>query len=246
MFTRQVAGANLATLFIYFSFSGTLFLLSFYLQQLLGFRASFAGLAILPTTVLIALFSGPSGALTDRRGPRIQMILGPLTVSAAIALLVTAGTSTGYLARILPAVIVLGAGIVLIIPSITTSALAVPRLFSGAASGVNNAVARVSGLLAVAVVGTVVTVGFSREAAELLADLDLSEAVRRAILDDADRLLALELPESLSPNRRESVSSALERAFVAGYRRGMLVNLSAAAAGLVIGVLTIPKKVDEE
>jgi EmrB/QacA subfamily drug resistance transporter len=242
MFTRQVAGANLATLFIYFSFSGTLFLLSFFLQQLLGYRATLAGLAVLPTTVLITLFSGPSGAVTDRRGPRFQMIAGPAIVSAAIALLATGGVGTSYLGRILPGVILLGIGIVLIIPSITTSALNVPRRFSGTASGVNNAIARVSGLLAVAVVGTVVTVGFARELEAALAALELPAGAREAILGNADRLLAMELPASLGPAQRETVTAALQNAFVVGYRWGMVINLAAAASGVVIGVLTIPRR----
>lgn len=242
MFTRQVAGANLATLFIYFSFSGTLFLLSFFLQQLLGFRATVAGLAVLPTTVLITIFSGPSGAVTDRRGPRFQMIAGPAIVSAAIALLATSGVGASYLRRILPAVVLLGIGIVLIIPSITTSALNVPRRFSGTASGVNNAIARVSGLLAVAVVGTVVTVGFAGELEAALGMLELPAGAREAILGNADRLLAMELPGSLDASQRAAVTGALEDAFVVGYRWGMIVNLVAAASGVVVGVLTIPRK----
>jgi EmrB/QacA subfamily drug resistance transporter len=246
MFTRQVAGANLATLFIYFSFQGTLFLLSFYLQQLLGLRASAAGLAILPTTVFIALFSGPSGALTDRRGPRLQMIAGPLVVCAAISLFAAADRATAYLPQLFAGVLLLGAGIVLIIPSITTSALNVPRRFSGTASGVNNAIARVSGLLAVAVVGTVLSLVFAREAAGLLAELKLPADTRQLILRRADRLLALELPESLAAGRREAVRAALEHAFVTAYRWGMLVNLAAAAAGVVTGVLTIPREVVSE
>ncbi|MFP3960113.1 MAG: MFS transporter, partial [Spirochaetaceae bacterium] len=226
MFTRQVAGANLATLFIYFSFSGTLFLLSFYLQQLLGYRATSAGLAVLPTTVLIALFSGPSGALTDKHGPRFQMIAGPAVVSAAVALLAAGDADTAYPGHILPAVIVLGVGIVLIIPSITTSALNVPRRFSGTASGVNNAVARISGLLAVAVVGTAVSVGFVGHLEPALAELPISESAQHGVMASADRLLALELPSGLGPREQRAVTAVLERAFVAGYRLGMMVNLA--------------------
>ncbi|MFO8065417.1 MAG: MFS transporter [Spirochaetia bacterium] len=242
MFTRQVGGANLATLFIYFSFSGTLFLLSFYLQQLLGYRATAAGLAVLPTTILITVFSGPSGAVTDRRGPRFQMIAGPAIVSVAIAVLATNGVQTHYLSRILPGVVLLGVGIVLIIPSITTSALNVPRHFSGTASGVNNAIARVSGLLAVAVVGTVVTVGFVRDLAPALEALSLPDGAREAVLANADRLLAMELPPGLSDTQRTAVTEALENAFVAAYRRGMLINLLAAASGVVVGFASIPKQ----
>lgn len=242
MFTRQVTGANIATLFIYFSFSGTLFLLSFFLQQLLGYRATLAGLAVLPTTVLITVFSGPSGAVTDRHGPRFQMIAGPALVSLAIGLLATGGVGTGYVARLLPGVILLGVGIVLIIPSITTSALNVPRRFSGTASGVNNAIARVSGLLAVAVVGTVVTVGFARDLAPALSELQLPDGARESILADANRLLALELPRTLSTEQATAVRAALDEAFVSGYRWGMLVNLLAAMGGVIVGVLTIPRR----
>jgi hypothetical protein len=107
---------------------------------------------------------------------------------------------------------------------------------------VNNAIARISGLLAVAVVGTVVTVGFARDLAPALAEIPIPEAARRAILADADRLLAMRLPETLSASGRRQVTDALRGAFVAGYRWGMLVNLAAAAAGVLVGAATIPRR----
>jgi EmrB/QacA subfamily drug resistance transporter len=242
MFSRQVTGANLATFFLYFAFQGILFLLSFYLQQLIGFRPMNAGLSMLPATLLITVFSGPSGSLTDRIGPRFQMIAGPLLVAAACGYLLIDGSEAVYFKHIFPAVFVLGVGMVLIIPSITTSALNVKPKFSGAASGVNNALARIAGLFAIALIGTILALSFRDDLRENIRSLQLSRETRESILGRADKLMEISLAQNLSRKQKASLEKAMERAFSDGYRRAMGLNLAAALLGAFIGFLTIPSR----
>ena len=129
VFTPIVRAANIATFFLYFAFSGVLFLLSLNLQQLQGFRPGHAGLLIIPATILIPFLSGPSGSLTDLKGPSLQMRLGPLLFALGAALLLLGGEEASYLRDLLPGMLVLGLGMVLVIPAITTSAIAVPSQF---------------------------------------------------------------------------------------------------------------------
>jgi EmrB/QacA subfamily drug resistance transporter len=149
--SRQFSAANLVTLGVYAALDGVLFLLAVTLQEALGYSPIEAGVALLPVTVLMLLFSARAGALAQRIGPRLPMTLGPLIV--AVGLLMMRGVSPGahYGTDILPAVVVFGAGLSLTVAPLTATVLAAaPERHAGVASAVNNAVARVAGLVAVA------------------------------------------------------------------------------------------------
>ena len=166
--SRQFSGANAATLLVYFSLSGAMFFLVIELQRELGYSAVEAGAAMIPTTILLLLLSSRAGALATRIGPRIPMTLGPLTAAAGLAWMTTIGPGTSYATGILPAVVVFGLGLALTVAPLTTAVLAaVSQEHAGVGSGVNNAVARVAGLLAVALLPAVArgadfTEGFRR------------------------------------------------------------------------------------
>jgi EmrB/QacA subfamily drug resistance transporter len=152
--SSQFTGANLTTFAVYAALSGALFLLALQLQQSLGFTALAAGVATLPITVLMLLLSSRMGALAQRVGPRVPMTLGPLVTGAGLALMarIVPGTGTSYWTHVLPAVVVFGLGLAITVAPLTSTVLAgVSDERAGAASGVNNAVARTAGLLAVAV-----------------------------------------------------------------------------------------------
>lgn len=149
MFDRQVAAANVSTFLLYFGLQGALFLMSFRLQQLSGYSPRAAGLALLPVTILITVLSGPSGTVTDRFGPRPQIIAGPAIVAAAFGLLALAPRDAAYVPLILAGLSLIGIGMATVIPAITSAAIEVGPGRSGTASGVNNAIARVAGLAAV-------------------------------------------------------------------------------------------------
>ncbi|MFW5684068.1 MAG: MFS transporter [Spirochaetota bacterium] len=237
IFTRLVTAANLATLLLYFAFQAALFLLSFYLQQLLGYTPTTAGLALLPATALIALLSAPSGSLTDRLGPQIQLVAGPLIVAAGLLYLVLAGATGGsYPARILPGVVLIGAGMVTLIPAITKSALEVPEQLSGTASGVNNAAARLAGLLAVTVIGATLNARFALGLRSHLPGA-ISDETRATILARSGELLNLTIPEAAGPEAREAAEQAIAVSFLEAFRTGLLVAAGAAIAAALVSVV---------
>lgn len=241
-FTKRVVGANLVTVFLYFSLQGTLFLLSFTLQQLNGMSATIAGLAVLPATLVIAALSGPSGRITDAYGPRVQIVVGPVVVFGACALLSLADRESGYAGGYLPAILLLGLGMVITIPAVTRTALDVENRFSGAASGVNNAAARVAGLLAVAVAGGALAAGFRVGVRERLANTTLPTATVEAIVARSSRLLTMNLPQGLSPSQQGSVRDALEQSFVEGIRAGAVICAAAALAATLPAVVLVTRK----
>ena len=150
--SRQFSAANLVTFVVYAALGGVFFLLVAFLQISLGYSAIEAGAATLPMTVLMLLFSARSGALAQRIGPRIPLTLGPLVIAVGLLLMTQIDPGDSYVTGVLPAVIVFGIGLTLVVAPVTATVLAAAdSRHSGIASGINNAVARVAGLLAVAV-----------------------------------------------------------------------------------------------
>jgi MFS family permease len=150
--SRTFSAANLVTFAMYSALGGVFFLVVLNLQVVAGFDPLAAGSALLPITVLGLLLSARAGALAQRIGPRIPMTVGPLVAACALLLLTRIGAHATYFGSVLPAVVLLGLGLSLTVAPLTATALgAVDDRHAGVASGVNNAVARAAGLLAVAV-----------------------------------------------------------------------------------------------
>ena len=150
--SKQFTAANLVTFAVYGALAGVFFLLVAFLQISLGYSAIAAGAASLPVTLLMLLFSARAGALAQRIGARIPLTLGPLIIAAGMLLMTTISPGDSYVTGILPAVLVYGVGLTLVVAPVTATVLAAADAnHAGVASGVNNAVARVAGLVAVAV-----------------------------------------------------------------------------------------------
>jgi EmrB/QacA subfamily drug resistance transporter len=153
---RQFTAANMVTFLVYAALGGVFFLLVVDLQVVAGFSPLLAGTALLPVTVIMLVLSARAGALAGRIGPRLPMTLGPLVAACGVLLLLRIGPHASYLTAVLPAVTVFGLGLSLIVAPLTTTVLAAADTrHAGVASGVNNAVARAAGLLAVAVIPVV-------------------------------------------------------------------------------------------
>lgn len=150
--SKQFTGANLVTFVVYAALGAVFFLLVVFLQVALGYNAIEAGAASLPVTALLLVLSARVGALAQRIGPRIPLTVGPLVVAVGMFMMGEIGPGDSYVSGILPAMIVFGLGLSLVVAPVTITVLAAadPRQ-AGIASGVNNAVARTAGLLAVAV-----------------------------------------------------------------------------------------------
>jgi len=150
--SRQFSAANIVTFLVYGALGGVLFLLTVDLQQVLGYSALAAGASLLPVTLIMLGLSLRAGQLSQRIGPRLPMSLGPLVMALGLVLKVRITPTSAYVADVLPAVVVFALGLALTVAPLTTTALgALDDQFAGTASGVNNAVARLASLLAVAV-----------------------------------------------------------------------------------------------
>ena len=150
--SRQFTAANLVTFAVYAALGGVFFLLVAFLQIAMGYSAIAAGAASLPVTALMLLFSARAGALAQRIGARLPLTLGPLILAVGMLMMATIEPGDSYATGILPAVLVYGAGLTLVVAPVTATVLAAADAnHAGVASGINNAVARVAGLMAVAV-----------------------------------------------------------------------------------------------
>ncbi len=150
--SAQFNAANVATFVVYAALGGALFLLPIQLEQVSGYSALQAGISLLPVTAIMLVLSARSGALAARIGPRLQMSVGPFVIAAGLALFARIGPSGDYLTEVLPAVLVWGLGLAINVAPLTSTVLgAVSAQHAGSASAVNNDVARVAGLIAVAV-----------------------------------------------------------------------------------------------
>ncbi|MEV6540812.1 MFS transporter [Streptomyces sp. NPDC051665] len=149
--SRQFTAVNLVTFCVYAAFGGFFFLTALQLQVVTGYSALQAGTALLPTTALMLLFSARSGELAQRIGPRIPLTVGPLLCATAMLLMLRVGPDASYLVDVVPALLVMGAGMVTLVAPLTATVLAsVDTARAGLASGINNAAARAAGLIAVA------------------------------------------------------------------------------------------------
>ncbi|MGF1661041.1 MAG: MFS transporter [Kineosporiaceae bacterium] len=195
---RTFTVANILTLGVYAALGAMFFFLVIQLQTTLGYRPSVAGLAGLPSTLLMLLLSARAGALTTRLGPRIPLTAGPLVAAGGTAWLAFVDAGDSYWMDILPGVLLFGLGLVLLVAPLTTTVLAAaPDRLAGTASGVNNAVSRAAGLLAVAALPALV--GLSAQ--DYADPVALTGGYRSAMLVVTGLLVAGGLSALLIPRR---------------------------------------------
>lgn len=234
-----VSGANLVTLFLYFALSAMTFFFVLNLQQVQQYPPILAGLAMLPGVLLITFLSGPAGGFADSIGPRVPMIVGPLLVACGMFLLALTGKAVNYWVSYLPGLVLFGGGMALVIAPLTKSALAVEQQYSGAASGVNNAVARVAGLLAVALMGAIMLNMFSQQLTVSIHKSSLTASEKQQVLSQTNRLSGITIPQTFSSFAKHQAQSAIEDAFLSGFHIVMGVNAFLALLSAGIAAITI-------
>jgi EmrB/QacA subfamily drug resistance transporter len=237
---RNFAVGNAQTLLVYAGLSILFFFLVLFLQQVAGYSPLEAGLATLPTTIVMFALSRRFGRLADRYGPRFFMGGGPLLAAAGLLLLVRLDANVDYVSELLPALVLFSLGLTLTVAPLTATVLAdADEHNAGMASGINNAIARVAGLLGIAALGAVVAAQFGASLDTRLADADLGPRAQAEVAAAKDRTLERVDPPGLSRAERQTLARASEQASESAFRLGM--GLSAALVGLggVIGSLWI-------
>jgi EmrB/QacA subfamily drug resistance transporter len=240
--SRNFAVGNVVTLAVYAGLGAASFFIAIFLQQVCGYSAFAAGLALMPITLLLIGLSRRFGTLATRVGPRLLMAAGPLAGGAGLLLFTRVDERGDYLGQVLPATLLFGLGLAMTVAPLTTTVLeAADRRHAGIASGVNNAVARVAGLLAIAAVGLVVSAQFAAQVdARIAASGAPPDSATRAYLDEARRRPLAVPDRSVAPAPR----AAVREASVAAFHRGMLVaGLLMLAGGLIaaVGIANPPR-----
>ena len=240
--SRTFTGANLLTFLLYAALGGMFFFLPMNLIQVQDYGAPAAGAALLPFILLMFFLSRWSGGLVQRWGARIPLIVGPLIAGIAYTLLACPGVEGPYWTTFFPGLVVLGIGMAVSVAPLTTTVMnSVPPDRAGVASGVNNAVSRAAGLLAIAIFGIVMLGTFSDSVEARIAHTDLPASARQSVATQQNRLAAIQPPASLASAQQLVLRDAITGSFVDGFRRLMITAGALAFAGAAVSALLIPK-----
>jgi EmrB/QacA subfamily drug resistance transporter len=233
--SASFSGANLITLFLYAALGIFFFLFPMNLIQIQKYSATATGAAALPMILLMFLLSRWSGGLINRYGPKIPLIVGPLIAALAFLLFAVPDVRTAYWTAFFPAFVVLGLGMAISVAPLTTVVMnSVEQERAGTASGINNAVARVAGVLAVAVLGALMAAAFAYSLRRSLSSLNLSIGVVHQLESNVARLGSLDAPPGVDSQTALAIRSAISDAFIFGFRLIVLVCavLAIASAGV--------------
>lgn len=232
---RNFLVANLTTLAAYAGLIGGLFFVGLFLQQVAGYSALEAGLATTPISAILFVLSPRWGKLASGTGPRLPMSLGPIVGGIGLIMLLRVGDSGDYLTDVFPAIIVFGLGLSATVAPLTATVLdSVEERHVGIASGVNNGVSRVAGLLAIAVLGAVISASFGSSMDENLGGRPLSGPAAGAVSDAKEQPLAVPAAAGLSPTEAGRVRSAAADASTSAFHLGVLIaGLLMIAGGVV-------------
>jgi EmrB/QacA subfamily drug resistance transporter len=233
---RNFTAGNLQTVAMYGGLGITFFLLVLFLQEVAGYSALRAGLALIPVTVVTFLLSKRAGRLADRFGPRLFMGVGPLVAAAGLALLLRVGAQPDYITGLLPALLLFSVGLACTVAPLTATVLAdADDSDAGIASGVNNAIARIAGLLSIAAIGAIVSAQFSTDLDGRLAGHSLSAAARGAIAQAKTETLARVSPSQAGA----AVARAVQSASVHAFHVGIGISSILVAIGGVLGLAAV-------
>jgi EmrB/QacA subfamily drug resistance transporter len=221
---RNFAVANLTTLAAYAGLIGGLFFVALFLQQVAGYSALEAGLATTPVSIMLFLLSPRFGRLASGTGPRLPMTAGPIVGGLGLLLMLRVGSSADYVTEVLPAILVFGLGLAATVAPLTATVLdSVEERRVGIASGVNNGVSRVAGLLAIAVLGAVISAHFGAAFDDNLGAAPLAPAAAGVVSDAKAQPLAVPGTRDLPPAEASRVRTAAADASTSAFHLGALI-----------------------
>ncbi len=241
--SRTFSGANVLTFFLYAGLIAAVMFIPWYLVQIQDYAQSDAGRVMLPFGISLVVLSRWSGGLVDRFGPRIPLTIGPVIVGVGFLLMRLPGITNGasdYWTTFFPAILAVGVGMGITIAPLTTTVMgAVSSSHSGVASGVNNAVTRIAGVFAVAILGAVALFFFNDTLATQTEVLDLTDENRAALEQQAKNLFGTQPPDELAPEIRRLIEERIATASLDTFRLIMLIAAGLAWLSALLGVVLI-------
>lgn len=241
-YSWSFSGANAMTLLLYFAFSGALFIVPFDLIDIQGYSAAQAGAALLPLTLVMAALSRWAGGLTARYGERLPLVAGSLIAAVGLGLLAVTARAGSYWTSFFPAMTVLGLGMAVSVAPLTTTVMrSAGDQDAGAASGINNAMARVAGLLAVALLGAVAVSAFRTALDGRLERLHTAPGIAQVLQSEAQKLAEAPVPTSVDAATQHALRRAIEESFVVSFRIVILITAVAALLSALCAQLTIDR-----
>jgi EmrB/QacA subfamily drug resistance transporter len=244
--SRNFAVGNVETLTLYGGLSALFFFLTLYLQQVAGYSPLESGLALLPESLVMFALSSRFGALADRFGPRLFMGAGPLIAGTGMLMLLDFGVHVDYLTQVLPGILVFSLGLSITVAPLTAAILAgVDKHEAGIGSAVNNAVARVAGLIATVSVGALVAAQFSASLDQHLGDQPLTARGRAAVAEAKQLTFGRPSVAGVPPREAVEITHASGQSSLDAFRVGIGVASALVVIGGLVGAAGIrnPRRV---
>ncbi|MEM8857587.1 MAG: MFS transporter [Chloroflexota bacterium] len=239
--SRTFSATNVVTFLLYGAMSVFSFFLSLNLVQIQNYEAREAGLAFLPFAILVVIMSPWAGRMSGRYGPRIMLTIGPILSGLGFLWISFIGLTEGaseMWTTFFPGVLIFGLGISLTVAPLTTAVMtALPSQYAGVASGVNNAVSRTAGVLAIAIMGGLAIILFEQSLASRILDYSLTATQQKEMLTSASQLAETRIPSSVSDNMTQSLKNEIKLAFIDMNRITMQICAAFAIASGVIAWL---------
>jgi EmrB/QacA subfamily drug resistance transporter len=240
------SAGNIETFSMYAGLSILFFFLVLFMQQIGGYSPLNSGLAVLPVTIMMFFLSRRFGALADRFGPRFFMGAGPLVAAAGLLLFQLIGPKVDYVSEVLPGLLVFALGLSMTVAPLTAAVLQGSEKEAGIASGVNNAIARVAGLLGTAAVGAAIAQSFGSSLDSKLSGTVLGQAARAAVAQAKRLPLGTPSVRNLASDQAHAISRAAEQASLHSFHMGMMIAAALVAAGGLAGAIGIRNPATED
>lgn len=243
--SKTFSGVNILTLFMYTALNAALFFFPLNLVQVQGYPEEIAGLAVLPFAVLISAMSRFSGAFSDKFGARKPLIIGPLITGTGLFLLTVPGLTDGpshYWSTFFPGIFILGLGMGIIVAPLTTAVMAaVPSHNTGIASGINNTMSRIAGLLAIAVLGTIIIISFRNNLESHTAGMEISKQKKTELINNSNKLAETKPPEGLSKRDSHRITQNIKDSFVNAFDLIIFISVILSLISAVTAFFTVEK-----